>query len=155
MTVPMWRFVAFVMLTINLSGGQEVHPTSHLEAVANEIFYCQRSFPQVLHWREEEERWKEEKGSRNERKIQFPLSALNMLGITEELTSRLRYSHTNTHTRRPEVYFSGFHFLHKHFQWCNHHNSVLGHSNRPNIFGSLVVRDGYFMLNMFSSTLSC
>lgn len=34
---------------INLSGGQELHPTSHLEAVAYQVFYGQRGFPQVLH----------------------------------------------------------------------------------------------------------
>lgn len=38
-----------------LPGGQELHPTSHLEAVANEIFYGQRSLPQVLHWERERE----------------------------------------------------------------------------------------------------
>lgn len=45
----------WVAVTVYLSGGQELHPTSHLEAVANEIFYGQRCFPQVLHWERERE----------------------------------------------------------------------------------------------------
>lgn len=35
--------------TINLSGRQELHPTCHLETVADEVFDRQRSFPEVLH----------------------------------------------------------------------------------------------------------
>lgn len=53
------------MLRINLSGSQELHPTSHLETVANQIFYRQRSFPQVLHWRERRRGWGQ---SRREKK---------------------------------------------------------------------------------------
>lgn len=55
------------MLRINLSGSQELHPTSHLETVANQIFYRQRSFPQVLHWREREG---EDEGSHGEKRKQ-------------------------------------------------------------------------------------
>ena len=39
------------MLMTHLPGGQELHSTSHLETVADEVLNRQRAFPQVLHGR--------------------------------------------------------------------------------------------------------